>query len=159
LQAVYRVNQWLWEPNECGGQAHGCPGAAIADWPVTLIGLTTTAGEAIYPPGRRAEIYGGGYIALVLYAAERGITLGYTRRDSVAAGYVIHLENVCVDPNLLALYRAQHNTAGWRIGNRLPALRNQQALGVALGDELLVAVRDNGNFLDPRSRKDWWQGQ
>ena len=26
------------------------------------------------------------------------ITLGYTRDDSVANGYVVHLENVCVDP-------------------------------------------------------------
>jgi hypothetical protein len=95
---------------------------------------------------------------MVLYAEEQRITLNYTRRDTVANGYAVHLENICVDPNLLALYRAQVNAEGWRATGRLPALRNNQALGTALGSELKVAIRDRGAFMDPRSRKDWWQG-
>jgi hypothetical protein len=60
-----------------------------------------------------------------------------------------------VDPNLLALYR-QADAAGRA---SLPALRNGQPLGTASGGQVLVAIRDCGSFLDPRSRKDWWQGR
>ena len=44
------------------------------------------------------------YEVLVLYAAEDRITLKYTRNDNVISGYTLHLEQVCVDPVLLALY-------------------------------------------------------
>lgn len=158
IGAVYRANHWIWDASACG-QAHGCAGPAIEDWPVTVAGIAAKAGAAVYAPSRGAEIYSGGYVALVLYAEPTRLTLGYTRRDSVAAGYVVHLENLCVDPNLLALYRAQVDGAGWRASQSLPAVRNRQVIGTALGQEVRVAIRDAGNFLDPRSRKDWWQGQ
>jgi len=158
IEAVYRVNQWIWEAQQCGGNGHGCAGPPITDWEVTLIGLGVTPGEIISIPERNAPIYGGGYRALVLYADEQQITLGYARRDTVAAGYVIHLEGVCVDPNLLALHRRQHDANGWRVTGSAPALRNDQALGIASGSQLKVAIRDHGSFMDPRSSKDWWQG-
>ncbi|MCK6627370.1 MAG: hypothetical protein L6R45_19605 [Anaerolineae bacterium] len=154
INAVYRVNSWNWA---CG--AHGCPGPAITNPPVTLISLRTSPGEPIYIPERSADIYGGGYKALVLYAEEQRITLGYVRQDTVANGYAVHLENICVDPNLLALYQSRVNASGMRIVPvALPALRNNQALGTALSDEIGVAIRDRGAFMDPRSRKDWWRG-
>jgi len=81
--------------------------------------------------------------------------LKYTREDNVVAGYTLHLENICVDANLLALYR-QLNAAG---RSELPALRPGQSLGRASGSEIDAAIRDSGAFLDPRSRKDWWQGR
>jgi hypothetical protein len=56
---------------------------------------------------------------------------------------------------LLALYR-QLNSAG-RV--ELPALRPGQPFGRAAGGEIDAAIRDSGSFLDPRSRKDWWQGR
>ena len=152
ILAVYRVYSWNWA---CG--EHGCPGPLITNPGVTLVGLSTTRGEPIHIPERGPGIFGD-YKALVLYAEEQQITLGYTRRDTVANGYAVHLENVCVDPNLLALYRAQVNAEGWRVSRNLPALGNNQALGTALGSELIVAIRDRGSFGDPRSRKDWWQG-
>ncbi|MCB0162743.1 MAG: hypothetical protein KDI79_00865 [Anaerolineae bacterium] len=148
---VYRVNGWNWG---CGAQ--GCPTGPITDWDVTLLGLQTTKGQPIYIPERGPDIYGGGYKALVLYAEERRITLTYIREDTVAHGYSIHLEDVCVDPNLLALYQSQIKPDGFRVGNQLPALRNDQPLGTALGTEIRVAVRDRGAFMDPRSCKDWW---
>jgi hypothetical protein len=158
IQSVYRVNDWIWDPAKCGGHPRGCPGPPAATfWPVTLVGLATTPGETIYPPKRGAQIYSGSYISVVLDAEERRITLGYTRHDSVATGYVVHLEDVCVNPNLLALYRAQLDGQGWNDTGRLPGLRNNQALGQALGFELNVAVRDAGSFLDPRSLKVWWR--
>ena len=95
---------------------------------------------------------------MVLYAEERRITLNYTRDDTVANGYTVHLENICVDPNLLALYRAQTDGSGWHITGRLPALRNNQRLGTAFVGGVRVAIRDRGAFMDPRSGKDWWVG-
>ena len=127
-----------------------------------MIGLNTIPRQPIYIPERGNSIYPGNYKAIVLYAEETRLTLGYTRQDTVANGYAVHLENICVDPNLLALYQAQIGPDGLRRLNngayRLPALRNDQALGTALGQEIGVAIRDRGSFLDPRSRKDWWRG-
>ena len=156
FSAAYQVNSWDWS---CG--QHGCPGPPLAIWPTTLIGMATTPGEAIYIPRRAPDIFSQGgqnYKAMVLYAEEKRITLGYTRDDSVATGYSVHLENVCVDPALLQLYRAQVGPDGFRSSSQLPALTESQSLGAAFGQEMRVAVRDRGNFTDPRSRKDWWPG-
>lgn len=150
ISAVYRGHDWDWGCN--------CPGGPIGSPETTLIGLPTTPGEPIFVPERQAEIYGGGYKALVLYATETRITLGYTREDSVSNGYVVHIENVCIDPNLLGLYYSQVNAEGRHVTGRLPALRNNEMVGTALSGEIQVAVRDRGAFMDPRSRKDWWQG-
>ncbi|MCB0214620.1 MAG: hypothetical protein KDJ52_35095 [Anaerolineae bacterium] len=155
---TYRVNDWIWDSSQCGGHPRGCPGPpADTFWPVTLVGVATTPGEPIHVPERGAQIYGGGYTALVLYAEENRITLGYTRRDTVAAGYTVHIENVCVNPNLVALYKAQEDADGWLASGHLPGLRNNQAFGTALGYEIQVAIRDAGMFMDPRSQKDWWR--
>jgi len=136
----------------------GHAGSPITTWPVTLIEFPTAFGDAIYSPERGPEIYGGGYTAMVLYAEEQRITLKYTRDDNVVGGYAAHLENVYVDPNLLALYRAQTDSAGWHVTGRLPALRNNRQLGTAFTGGVKVAIRDTGAFMDPRSRKDWWVG-
>jgi hypothetical protein len=150
LTSAYRVYEWDWS---CG--VHGCRSSSLTANEVTLIGMGSMAGEQIFAPSRGPEIYGGGFAALVLYAEEHRITLGYTRRDSVAPGYAVHLESICVDPNLLQLYR-ESNAAGRR---SLPALHNGDALGTAWDQEVLVAIRDRGTFMDPRSRKDWWRGR
>ncbi len=143
-----QVYDWNWNCAE-----HGCRGELLTQRAVTLLGLATNQGEDLAIPRRAAEIYGGGFKALVLYADDQRITLGYTREDSVANGYAVHLEGLCVDPNLLGLYR-ERNAAG---RGTLPALRDGEALGTAMNN-VLVAVRDRGVFLDPRSRKDWWRG-
>jgi hypothetical protein len=146
---AYRVNDWDWS---CGG--NGCQGSPLEHVDATLISLQTAPGERVGVPHRGAEIYGGGYKALVLYAEPTRITLGYTREDSVANGYVVHIENVCVDPALVALY--QNSNAAGR--GSLPALREDEVLGTAALGDISVAVRDRGVFWDPRSRLDWWQG-
>jgi hypothetical protein len=115
---VYQVYDWDWGCN--------CRGELLTNWPVTLAGLEVTAGETIQVPDSGYAI-GSGYEVLVLYASTERITLKYTRDDNVISGYTLHVENVCVDPNLLALYG--------------------------------VAIRDNGTFMDPRSRNDWWRGR
>lgn len=144
--AAYQVHHWDWGCN--------CRGPVITDPDVTLAGLAVSPGETIHVPPSGYSI-GGGYEVLVLYAEPERITLKYTAEDNVVWGYTLHVENVCVDPNLLALYE-QWNEAG---RDYLPALTAGQAFGRARDDELGVAIRDTGAFMDPRSRKDWWQGR
>jgi len=146
ISSVYRVYDWDWSRNRRGN--------LITNWPVTLAGFAVTPGETIHVPGRGVTI-GEGYEVLVLYVAPERITLKYTREDNIVLGYTIHVEGICVDPGLLDLYRRM-NDAG---RGRLPALRAGQVIGHACGNEIKVAIRDNGNFMDPRSRKDWWHGR
>jgi hypothetical protein len=143
---VYRVNHWDWASNSRGGP--------ITDMPVTLVGMATRLGETIHVPRAGYDI-GQGYQVLVLYASRDRITLKYTGEDTVATGYAIHVENICTEPKLLALYE-QMNAEG---RGRLPALRAGQAFGRAKGSEIQVSIRDTGRFMDPRVRKDWWAGR
>jgi hypothetical protein len=140
---VYHVYDWNWGCN--------CRGSLLTGPHVTLAGWRVAPGEVLHLPDSGYDI-GGRYEALVLYASEERITLKYTLDDDVVIGYTIHVEGVCVEPSLLALYRA------WDEAGRgeLPALRGGQPFGRALGTEIRVAIRDNGRFLDPRSRGDWW---
>ena len=145
--AAYQVYDWNWSCNPPAG----CRGAPINDYLVTLIAMGTTPGEAIAIPSRGPQIYAGGFKAMVLYATPQRITLTYTRDDTPAVGYLIHLEDISVAPELVALYE-QLDREGRQ---RLPALRNGEVLGLA-GANLKVAVRDTGQFMDPRACKDWW---
>lgn len=146
FSAAYQVYAWNWSCN-CRGQPIGNP-------PVTLIGMLSTPGELLFVPDSGYTI-GDGYEVLVLYASAERITLKYTREDNVVYGYSLHVENICVEPKLLALYQTW-NAAGRQ---RLPALRAGQPFGRARGSLVGVAIRDTGSFMDPRSRKDWWQGR
>lgn len=146
FSGVYRVNDWDWKRNSRGG--------VIANWDATLVGVATTPGETLHVPDSGREI-GRGYEALVLYADPERITLKYTPDDNVEKGYTIHVENICVDQNLLALYQALDKAR--RV--ELPALRARQPFGRARGSETLVAIRDSGSFMDPRSHNDWWRGR
>jgi hypothetical protein len=146
FSAVYQLYSWDWE--------HNRRGPLITNPEVTLAGLAVTSGETIHVPDSGYTI-GGGYEVLVLYASTDRITLKYIPEDNVVHGYTLHVENICVEPRLLALYQSW-NEAG---RGRLPALRAGQAFGRAHGSEIGVAIRDSGSPMDPRSRKDWWQGR
>lgn len=146
FSAVYQLYSWDWE--------HNRRGPLITNPEVTLAGLAATSGETIHVPDSGYTI-GGGYEVLVLYASTERITLKYTPDDNVVYGYTLHVENVCVEPSLLALYESW-NSAG---RSRLPALRARQAFGRARGSEIGIAIRDTGSPMDPRSRRDWWQGR
>lgn len=147
--AVHQVYDWNWA---CS--ADGCRGDPINFPAVTLLTMAVTPGEPLFLPTRNQQIHAGGYKALVLYAEETRITLTYTREDTPARGYLVHLEGIQVDPALLALYRAK-DAAG---RSELPALRNNERFANASGSSLKVAIRDTGSFMDPRARKDWWIG-
>lgn len=147
ISGVYQVRDWNWACRE-----HGCPSDWLTNYPVNLMGAAVTPGEEIRIPRREAEIYGGGYIAAVLYAEESRLTIAYTRDGTMANGYGVHLEELCVDPNLLALYHTG-NGAGRK---ELPGLHLGDVVGVAGSGELKIAIRDRGTFMDPRSELDWW---
>ena len=144
IQALWQVYDWDWEQNRRGD--------VITSPEATLIGLSATADEVLHLPLSGYDL-GRGYSALVLYAEPHRITLKFTREDNVVWGYTIHLENICVDPGLLALYNALN------VGGRanLPALKPGQPFARALASPPGVAIRDNGSFMDPRSIKDWWR--
>ncbi|MEA3308305.1 MAG: PKD domain-containing protein [Chloroflexota bacterium] len=137
-------------------------GRAASPYPVSFLGLETTAEQIIHTPDRNAVIDQRGYVAMVLYAGEDTITLKYGREDGLArfdgdgqligGGYVVQLAGICVEPSLLELYE-QVESAGRK---DLPALYGHQALGRASGDEIRVAIRDTGTLMDPRSRNEWW---
>jgi hypothetical protein len=142
--ATYRVYDWDW------GQMRRGP--LIADPPVTALGLKTTAEEVLHVPDSGYTI-GSGCEVLVIYAATDQITLKYTREDNVVYGYTLHIDHICVDSALLALYKAC-NDAGRAC---LPALHPRQPFGRASGDQVVIAIVDTGTFLDARSHRDWWR--
>jgi hypothetical protein len=150
MSGVYSVNQWNWEPLPSPGKR----GGPITDYEVTLVGFETEVAETIHVPSAGYDI-GQGYQVLVLYADANRITLKYTGEDSVVNGYTIHVEGICVEPRLLALYDKM-NAEGRK---QLPALKAYQPFGRAAGYEIQVCLRDTGRFMDPRVRKDWWRGK
>jgi hypothetical protein len=145
FRSVYQVHDWDWEQMSRGPLLH--------EWPVTAVGLAASAGEVLYVPDSGYTI-GSGYEVLVIYASRDRIALKYTREDNVVRGYTLHVDGVCVEPSLLALYQ-QSDGAGRQ---SLPALRPRQPFGRARSDEVVIAIVDHGTFMDPRSRKDWWRG-
>lgn len=146
FSSAYRTYRWDWD---CW-----CRDGLNTNWPTTLLGMAVSPGETIHVPDSGYNI-GGGNDVLVLYASPNSVTLKYTREDNVVSGYTVHIEGVCVEPRLLGLYESWNGSGR----EQLPALRGGEAIGRAGGDEIRVAIRDNGSFLDPRSRKDWWQGR
>lgn len=113
------------------------------------MGIKTTPGEPVFIPPKEQDIYEGKYYAVVLYASEDSLTFVYAREGTVAKGYTVHYLGLNTDPNLLALYRESK-------GNELPGLTLDTPVGTAT-DQLIVAIRDNGTFLDARSKNDWWK--
>lgn len=161
FSGVSQVYDWNWATNSRG--------ALITDPPVTLAGMRVEPNEILRVPKSEYNIGtianasralfrdrpnddGTKFEVLVLYATENRITLKYTRDDNVVKGYTLHIENVCVAPDLLSLYRMWNDKGR----GQLPALKQGQAFGRALGNEIGVVIRDNGSFMDPRSKKDWW---
>jgi hypothetical protein len=140
LVATYAVHDWDWGCN--------CKGALIQDGMAVLVGIKTTPGEPVFIPSKGQDIFKGNYYATLLYASEDSLTFVYTRRGNVVEGYTVHYLGLQTDPNLLALFRESR-------GSELPGLTLDTPVGIAT-DELIVAIRDKGTFMDARSRLDWW---
>lgn len=156
ISSTYQVYNWNWTTGTKGQPISSTSNPKGYD--VTLIGLQTTNGETVRLPDSGYEIYGvnlvngKGQQAMVLYATPTSITLKYTREDNIINGYTIHIDGINVNQNLLNLYN-QSNSAG---RSELPAVYSCQILGTTQQGEVRVAIRDTGQFMDPRSKKDWW---
>lgn len=142
----YQVGAWDWASNSKQGWISSTP------WKVHLVGLRTQPGEVLSIPSRKSDIYQGWAQALVLYLDQDSITFVYTREDTVANGYAVHISGVNLAVDLTLLYQ----TLSSRSKQELPALGNNQPFATAIGNEIKMAIRDRGQFMDPRSQKDWW---
>lgn len=158
IVSLYKINSWI---GDFRSGKRGVPmpvpdDPAAAVKQIQMIGIKTTPGERIKLPPVYGNPISPEYNAMVLFANENFITVKYTREDNIGIknGYAIQIDGICVDPKLLELYN-QLNSSGR--GN-LPALSNEQELGTGKESELRVVIRDTGDFLDPRSKLDWWQG-
>jgi hypothetical protein len=92
------------------------------------------------------------------------VTLNYTREDSAATGYTIHIDHICTDPNLLSLYNTLDAPNGPRYQYpnahyNLPTLAAGQTFGTTSSQNIVVAIADTGAFQDPRSCNEWWQSR
>jgi hypothetical protein len=164
LVGFYQVHHWNWAPSPIPGTQAG-----VITFPaVTALGLGMTQGEPLHVPESGYEISPGNAAeVLVLFADADSITFKFTREDSAATGYTLHVGNICTDPNLLALYDALDDPAGPRYVYKpleerpyaysMVEMAEGQAFGVARGDEIVLAIVDTGSFLDPRSCYDWWE--
>ena len=158
LSGFYQVHHWNWAPSPDPGSRAG----PILNPPVTALGLATVSGETLHVPVSGYHLDGGMEV-LVLFADQNTVALRYTRDDSSAPqGYTLHIDNICTDPNLLALYNALDDPSGprYRYPNSsypLPNLYAGQPIGVARGSETVIAIADTGTFQDPRSLNEWWQ--
>jgi len=112
---------------------------------VEILEVETTPGEPLYFPQTGYDI-GGGNVAMVLNATDDKITFKITREDNVVYGYTLYFEGVCLDKNLEALYQ-RLNSEG---RNSLPAIKVGQVFGWAKSNQLKIALRDTGTFLDLR---------
>ncbi len=132
---------------------HNSDGTVVTSYPVTMLGMGTELAEIIYTPESGYDI-GSGYDAMVAYASTERITLIYNRNDNLR-GYAVYIENICVEPSLLALFR-QMEADDTAPPQYLPVVRGGQPLGRARGEEIRIVIRDQGTAMDPRACNSWW---
>lgn len=157
--SAYQVYDWDWNNGPDGtksGLLDGDP-PPPREYPVTMWGIYADNGEKLHVPMAGYNL-GENTAAVVLYAEEDRITLNMTRDDSVANGYTIHFENICVDRNLLRLFRELPDS-DQKSREKLPKLSPGQAFGFAKDNEVHFAIRDRGTFMDPRSEESWWSNK
>jgi hypothetical protein len=163
ISGLTQVRNWIWAPSPEPGER----GDPITVPPVSAIGLAATPGEPLYVPTSGYDI-GGGMEVLVLFADADTVALRYTRDDSSGfGGYTVHIDGICVDPNLLSLYEALDAPDGPRYvyvapqdrpyTYDLPTLPAGHPVGTASSGQVVVAIVDTGAFQDPRSCNEWWQ--
>lgn len=165
LTAFYQVMSWNWADSP----QPGTRGSALTKYPVTALGLQTSPGQELRVPTSGYGI-GEGFQVIVIFADERTVAFRYTREDTGGGdvgytGYTLHLDNICTDPNLLALYNSLDAPSGPRyqyVGRyahsyNLPAMEAGKVFGTTRGSETVVSVVDTGTFMDTRSCNEWWQ--
>ena len=157
LSGFYYVGQWIWAPSP----DPGTQGPPNTQYPATALSFALPPGIPLHTPSSGYNI-GGGMEVIILFADTDTIALHYSREDSAAVGYTIHIDNICTDPNLLSLYNSLDNPNGPRYDYpsavyNLPTLPAGQIFGTTSSGQMVLATADGGAFQDPRSCNDWWQ--
>jgi|GEM_PF-2283186 len=128
-----------------------------------ILEVPTDAGHPdIKMPSTGYDI-GGGYEAMVTFAAEDRVTLHIgpheyftgtkTCKDgkTCSGGYWIYIKGICVDKQIVNAYngvKAAQEAAGADLNPiQLPMVRPGQVVGKAQGTSVFVGVRDNGTFI------------
>ncbi len=153
----YQTHYWNWKPSP----EPGTRGDIELTTPATAVSLILPPGDSLHVPTSGYDI-GGGMEVIVIFADADTITLHYTRDDSAAVGYTVHIDNICTDPNLLALYDSLDAPDGPRYqypssSYDLPTLSAGQYIGTAGAGDMVVVIADTGRFQDTRSCNEWWQ--
>lgn len=152
VTSLYQLHYWEWQTNQVGPLVPPPSNLNLNNYDfATLVGFSTQPGQAILVPNSGYDI-GQGNEVMILYATENSLVLKYTGDDNVNVGYTFYLNNFQVDPQLLAYYN-RLNEAG---RTELPVLMAGMKIGEALANEILVAIRDTGSFMDPRWFYAWW---
>lgn len=153
----YQVYGWAWADSPDPGTRT----SPITDYPTTAVSFSLPPGKTLHTPVSGYDI-GGGMEAIILFADADTVTLHYTREDSAATGYTLHIDHICTDPNLLTLYNTLDDPDGPRYdlpttNYNLPTLPAGQLFGTTSSQDMVVAIVDTGGFMDPRSCNEWWQ--
>lgn len=155
----YQVYGWAWDDSPDPGTRT----SPITVPPTTAVSFILPPGKTLHTPVSGYDI-GDGQEAIVLFADADTITLHYSREDTAAVGYTLHIDHICTDPNLLALYntldypdspRYDYPAANYN----LPTLVAGQPFGTTRSQNIVVAIVDTGAFQDPRSCNEWWQSR
>ncbi len=160
---VYRAYLWNWGTSP----APGTRGGEDSNPTVGVLGLSATPGEILQTPTSFYQIVNGQYQAFVMYADADTIAIHYSAEDTASLGYTVHVDNICTDPNLLALYNQLDNPSGARYTHQpysgwhgysynMPYLALGQTFGTARYNEILVKVVDSGGTVEPRSCWNFW---
>lgn len=143
---TYKVHMWDGSGNRPSPDLE-------SNWPVNLIGLYTSPDMPLVGPKAGRSI-GGGNVLMLIFATQTTATFVHGEGDNPQDGYFLHIDNLCVDPNLLDAYKRE-DAAGRR---SMPVIATGQIFGYGNGSDVRIAIRDSGDWMDPRARKDWWQG-
>lgn len=154
-----------------GSVPQGNDTAIKGDAPV--LEIPTDAGSAVKVPSTGYDI-GGGYEAMVVFAAADRVTLHVGRHEyfvgsgqnncnggPCSGGYWIYVKGICVDKQILQAYdgvkAAQQSAGADKNPIQLPMVKPGQILGNATGTSVVVGVRDNGPFITT-SKPVYWEG-
>ncbi|MBP9690690.1 hypothetical protein KBD81_01275 [Candidatus Woesebacteria bacterium] len=114
-------------------------------------------------PSLGAYNIGGGYVAMVTFAADDRVTLHVGRHEyftgtktckngeTCSGGYWIYIKGLCVDKQIVNAYngvKSAQEAAGADLNPiQLPMIRPGHILGKANSSSVFVGVRDNGQFI------------
>lgn len=139
-----------------------------------VLEVPTEAGTTMIKVPSTGYDIGGGYEAMVVFAAQDRVTIHIGRHEyfvgsgqnncnggTCSGGYWIYVKGICVDKQIQQAYdgvkAAQQSAGADKNPIQLPMVKPGQILGKATGTSVVVGVRDNGPFITT-SKPIYWEG-